>query len=95
MQVVDVNLVFYDPQAQVVRQPDDLTALDASPGHPHAEGKRVVVSPLAALSGSLLCTIGVRPNFPLQMTSVESSRPRCFRSFSNAAVGWSTISQFF
>ena len=32
---------------------------------------------------------GVRPNSPPQMTSVSSSRPRCFRSLTSAADGWS------
>jgi hypothetical protein len=34
--------------------------------------------------------IGVRPNSPDQITSVSSSRPRCSRSISNAAIGWSS-----
>ena len=33
---------------------------------------------------------GVRPNSPAQMTSVSSRIPRAFRSFSRAAMGWST-----
>ena len=37
--------------------------------------------------------IGSRPNSPPQTTSVLSSRPRCFRSRSSAAIGWSVRSQ--
>ena len=33
--------------------------------------------------------VGWRPNSPPQTTSVSSSRPRCFRSLSSAAIGWS------
>ena len=33
------------------------------------------------------CASGERPNSPPQSTSVESSSPRCFRSFSSAATG--------
>ena len=39
--------------------------------------------------------IGVRPNSPPQTTSVSSSRPRAFRSFSRPAIGWSTARAFF
>ena len=36
---------------------------------------------------------GIRPNSPPQTTSVSSSRPRCSRSASSAAIGWSTSGQ--
>ena len=45
--------------------------------------------PRAALDS----TIGVRPNSPPQMTSVSSSRPRCFRSMTSAAEAWSVAPQ--
>src|SRR5262249_61317832 len=35
-------------------------------------------------------TRGVRPNSPIQITSVESSSPRSRRSVNSAAVPWST-----
>ena len=38
---------------------------------------------------------GVRPNSLHQTTSVSFSRPRCFRSFSSAAIGWSTWPHIF
>src|SRR5207245_2341850 len=34
---------------------------------------------------------GMRPNSVVQMTNVSSSRPRCFRSPSSAAIGLSTL----
>ena len=37
--------------------------------------------------------MGSRPNSPPQTTSVLSSSPRCFRSRSRAAIGWSVRSQ--
>ena len=36
------------------------------------------------------CAVGRRPNSLPKSTSVSSSRPRCSRSASSAAVGWST-----
>src|SRR5438876_650796 len=39
---------------------------------------------------SLPWAIGVRPNSPPQITSVESSRPRDLRSFNSPAMGLST-----
>src|SRR6185436_15706925 len=38
---------------------------------------------------------GVRPNSPPQMTSVSSSMPRCFRSFTRAVQARSVSAQFF
>src|SRR5262249_16096131 len=40
-------------------------------------------------SRPLPCAVGVRPNSPPQITSVSSSRPRCFRSVKSHAIGWS------
>jgi len=37
---------------------------------------------------------GVRPNSPVQTTSVSSRRPSFFRSVMRAAIGWSTVLQF-
>ena len=37
--------------------------------------------------------VGVRPNSPPHQTSVSSSRPRRFRSWIRAAVGWSRMGQ--
>ena len=37
--------------------------------------------------------IGGEPNSPFQVTRVSSSRPRCFRSVTRAAEGWSTAQQ--
>src|SRR6266852_5744483 len=36
------------------------------------------------------CEIGMRPNSPCQITSVESSRPRAFKSVTKPAIGTST-----
>ena len=60
-------------------------------------GQRMVVAAgVFRVAGVLrISTIGVRPNSPPQTISVESSRPRCFRSLISAAVGWSVMSQFF
>ena len=58
-------------------------ALDAAAGQPGGEGVRVVVAAGCRPSA----TIGSRPNSPPQITSVESSRPRCFRSVSRPAIG--------
>ena len=44
---------------------------------------------LRSITGLGSSTVGVRPNSPPQITSVSSSRPRCFRSFSSAPIAWS------
>jgi hypothetical protein len=42
-----------------------------------------------------LSRVTVRPNSPPQMTSVSLSSPRCLRSLSSAAAGWSISWAFF
>ena len=90
VEVVDVDRVFDDRVAEVVGAAEGDAALDAAAGQPDAEGVLVMVA--AGLGGRLVvssvpCIIGVRPNSPPQTTSVSSSRPRCFRSCTSAAIG--------
>ena len=42
---------------------------------------------------SVPCETGSRPNSPVQSTIVSSSSPRCFRSRTRAALGWSVRAQ--
>ena len=83
MQVVDVDLVLDGVEAELVGLAERDARLDAAAGQPHGEarwgdgrGRRCRPAPS-----------GVRPNSPPQMTSVSSSRPRCFRSLTSAAHG--------
>ena len=64
----------------------------------HLPGPLTLILPRTAASipwdlGGDASTIGVRPNSPPQMTSVSSSRPRCFKSCNSAPSGWSTTAQ--
>ena len=71
--------------------PSVMPGLTPPPASHIGEGVGVVVAAVVAAAS----TIGVRPNSPPQMTSVSSSRPRCFRSLTSAAMAWSVSLQHF
>ena len=70
------------PRSRIVGLAVGEPALDAAAGHPDGVAACVVVAAVAL-------RVGVRPNSPPQMTSVSFSRPRCFRSAADPAIGLS------
>src|SRR5262245_48409533 len=52
VKIMDMDLLFGSREAEVVGGPVGLASSDASPGHPHAESARIMVSPaVSALAG--------------------------------------------
>ena len=45
VQVVDVDLVLHHIEAEIIGLSDDLASLDSPSGHPHAEGRSMMVPP--------------------------------------------------
>ena len=94
LQIVDVNVVLGRVIAQVVGRAEcAMPALTPPPAIQMVKraggGRGPGTSSRRASS-----FIDVRPNSPPQMTSVSSSRPRCFRSLSRAATGRSVSLHF-
>ena len=85
--VGDVVPVLDGVETQLVGRAVHDASLDAAAGHPDREAVVVVVAAVGALAQ------GVRPNSVAQTTIVSSSKPRCFRSVSNPAIGLSTWAQ--
>ena len=85
--VGDVVPVLDGVEAELVGGAVDDAPLDAAAGQPDGEAVGVVVAAVVALGA------GVRPNSVAQTTRVSSSRPRCLRSLSRPAIGWSTWAQ--
>ena len=87
MQVVDVDAVLDGVPAEFVGCAVGHAAANAAAGQPHGEAVGMVVAAVGLPSAA-----GVRPNSPPQITSVSSSRPRLFRSWSRPAIGRSVAS---
>ena len=87
VKVVDVDGTFRGRPPQVVRLAHHLPTPHATTGHPQAVGVGMVIAARLLAVPSWVSASGVRPNSPLKTTRVESSSPRCFRSFSNAPMG--------
>jgi hypothetical protein len=51
MQVVHVDFVLDGGKSELIRRPDGLAALDASPRHPNAEASRIVIAARSTLAG--------------------------------------------
>ena len=85
--VGDVVAVLDGVEADLVGRAVDDAALHPAAGHPDGEAEDVMVAAVG-----IPASPGVRPNSVAKTTSVSSSRPRRSRSFSSAAIGWSTAS---
>ena len=91
VQVVDVDVVLDGLEAELVGGAVDVPPLTPPPASHIGEAVVVVVAADCDLPSPPSSTVGVRPNSPPQITSVSSSMPRCFRSVSSAAIGWSHL----
>ena len=79
VQVVNRHRVFDGVVAVFVGRTVDDAAFDAAAGEPDGEAEGIVVAAIAP------CAMGVRPNSPAQMTSVESSSRAISRSLQQGA----------
>ena len=91
LEVVGRDDVLDGAVADLVGRAVGHAALDAAAGQPDREALAVVVA--AGLGVELALADGSRPISPPQWTIVVSSSPRCFRSFTSAAAGWSVRRQ--
>ena len=89
LQVVDVHRVSDRGPAEFVGLAVDVAFADSAAGHEDRKRVRVMVGPVEIVWPFLYSPRGVRPNSLATTTSVSSSRPRCFRSWIRAAMGWS------
>ena len=62
MHVVHVDLVFHRVISPVIRGAVGHAAFDAPSGHPHAEGVRIVITPVVALGGGGAAKLAAPPN---------------------------------
>src|SRR5262249_43175190 len=73
--------------AELIGGPVGMTRTEPAAGQPEREAVGAVGP--AAGPPWVAWESGSRPNSPVQITIVSSSSPRCFRSRTNAALGWS------
>ena len=86
LQITDAHGVFGDGVCKIVGLSVTDPWFHAATGHP--DGKTVgMMIPAQQLDPLRASFMAVRPNSPPQITRVSSSRPRCDRSVSKAAMG--------
>jgi hypothetical protein len=93
MQIGDMDFVFDDVEAHLVRRADRDAAFDAAAGHPHGEGLRMMIAAHAATKRDAGLDHRRAAKFTAPDDERVSSRPRCLRSLTSAALAWSVFLQ--
>ena len=91
VEVVRMDRVLLHSPSDLVGPTVNLSTLDSSTGEQHGiAGRMVIAASYVFCVPTPVFPSGVRPNSDPQTTIVESRRPRSFKSFIRAAIGWST-----